>query len=83
MAKTSQTFEEASSSVTQISDLNVQIATAAEGQSAVAEEINKNLVRISDLANTTSEDAKSTSEANNTIAKRVIGLHANLNVFVV
>jgi methyl-accepting chemotaxis protein len=82
-AKTSQTFEEASNSVTQISDLNVQIATAAEEQSAVSEDINKNLVRISDLADTTAEGAQATSEANTTIAKRVIDLHTNLNVFVV
>ena len=82
-AKTSQTFEEASSSVTQISDLNVQIAAAAEEQSAVAEEINRNIVRISDLAEVTVQGAKSTSEANATIAKRVIDLHTNLNVFVV
>jgi methyl-accepting chemotaxis protein len=82
-AKTSQTFEEASDSVTQISDLNVQIATAAEEQSAVAEEINRNIVRISDLADITAQGAKSTSEANATIAKRVIDLHTNLNVFVV
>jgi methyl-accepting chemotaxis protein len=82
-AKTSQTFEEASSSVTQISDLNVQIAAAAEEQSAVAEEINRNIVRISDLAEVTAQGAQSTAEANTTIAKRVIDLHTNLNAFVV
>jgi methyl-accepting chemotaxis protein len=49
----------------------------------VAEEVNKNLLNISHLAEVTAEGAKNTSEANNTIAKRVIDLHANLNVFVV
>jgi methyl-accepting chemotaxis protein len=82
-AKTSKTFEEASTSVDLISDLNAQIATASEEQSAVAEEINRNLVNISHLAEVTAEGAKNTSEANNTIAKRVIDLHANLNVFLV
>ena len=82
-AKTSQAFEDASSSVSQISDLNVQIATAAEEQSSVAEEINKNLVKISELAKVTAEGAHSTSKANSTIAKRVIDLHTNLNVFLV
>jgi methyl-accepting chemotaxis protein len=82
-AKTSKTFEEASASVDLISDLNAQIATASEEQSAVAEEVNKNLLNISHLAEVTAEGAKNTSEANNTIAKRVIDLHANLNVFVV
>jgi methyl-accepting chemotaxis protein len=59
-AKTSQAFEDASSSVSQISDLNVQIATAAEEQSLVAAEINKNLVKISNLAKVTSQGAHST-----------------------
>jgi methyl-accepting chemotaxis protein len=81
--KTSQTFDDASNSVMQISDLNVQIAAAAEEQSAVAEEVNKNIVKISELASNTAQGAKSTSQANSTIAKRVIDLHANLNVFVV
>lgn len=81
--KTSQAFEDASSSVSQISDLNVQIATAAQEQSSVAEEINKNLVKISELAKVTAEGAHSTSKANSTIAKRVIDLHTNLNVFLV
>ncbi len=82
-AKTSQAFEDTSTSVLQISNLNVQIATAAEEQSSVAEEINKNLLKISDLAQITSQGAHSTSEANSTIAKRVIDLHTNLNVFLV
>ena len=82
-AKTSQTFDEASSSVTQISDLNVQMAAAAEEQSMVAEEINRNIIKISDLADVTAQGANATAEANTTIAKRVIDLHTNLNVFVV
>ncbi|MEP0356245.1 methyl-accepting chemotaxis protein [Paraglaciecola sp.] len=81
--KTSQTFEEASDSVSQISDLNLQIAAAAEEQSAVAEEVNKNIVKISDLADVTARGAKSASNANTTIAKHVTELHTNLNVFVV
>lgn len=82
-AKTSRTFEEASDSVSQISDLNVQIAAAAEEQSAVAEELNKNIVKISELADITAQGAKDTSEANAIIAKRVVDLHTNLNSFVV
>lgn len=81
--KTSNALDEAANSVGQISDLNAQIATAAEEQSAVAEEVNKNLVNISNLAEVTAEGARATSNANTTIAKRVIDLHTNLNVFLV
>lgn len=81
--ETSQTFEEASNAVGEITDMNIQIAAAAEEQSMVAEEISKNLVNISHLADVTTEGAEATAQANTTIAKRVIDLHANLNVFVV
>ncbi len=82
-AQTSKTFEEAAESVMTISDLNVQIATAAEQQSAVAEEINQNLVNISSLADVTAAGAQETSEANIAITQQVNDLHSNLSVFVV
>ncbi|MBI2379284.1 MAG: methyl-accepting chemotaxis protein [Gammaproteobacteria bacterium] len=46
-----------------ISDLNTQIASAAEEQSAVTETINQNVVNIRDLALETSEAAKKTMGA--------------------
>jgi len=82
-AQTSKTFEEAAESVITISDLNIQIATAAEQQSAVAEEINQNLVNISELADVTSAGAQETSEANIAITQQVNDLHSNLSVFTV
>jgi len=81
--QTNKTFEEAAESVLTISDFNIQIAAAAEQQSIVAEEINKNLVNISRMADITAQGANATAEANTTIAKRVIDLHTNLNAFVV
>jgi len=82
-SQTSKTFEEAAESVMAISDLNTQIAAAAEQQSSVAEEVNQNLLNISNMADVTSKGAKETSDANTVIAKRVIDLHTNLNAFVV
>lgn len=40
-----------------ISEMNIQIASAAEEQAAVAEEVNKNVNRISDIATKTSDGA--------------------------
>jgi methyl-accepting chemotaxis protein len=81
--ETSSTFDDASAAVAEIAGLNFQIATAAAEQSAVAEEVNKNLISISHLAEVTADGAKTTESANQNIAKGVIGLHSNLNRFVV
>ena len=62
-AQTSQALEEAAHSVITISDLNIQIATAAEQQASVVEEININLVNISESADVTASGAQKTSEA--------------------
>lgn len=80
---TSATLVIASQAVEDITGLNLQIASAVEEQSAVAEEINLNLTNIHQLAETTSDAAKETSDANQTIAKRVIDLNSNINRFVV
>jgi methyl-accepting chemotaxis protein len=78
---TAQTFEKASEAVGEISDLNAQIASAAEQQSHVAREINDNLIRIKEVAETTSEGAKETERVNQQIATSLIDLHTSLNVF--
>jgi methyl-accepting chemotaxis protein len=52
-----------------ISEMNVQIATAVEEQSAVAEEINKNIANISHIAEMTAEGARQTEQSSNDIRK--------------
>jgi methyl-accepting chemotaxis protein len=44
--------------VTRISDMNSQIASAAEEQGAVAEEINRNIVKISQVAEESASGAQ-------------------------
>lgn len=80
---TANTFDKASEAVNEISDLNAQIAAAAKEQSIVAHEINNNLIRIKDVAESTSEGAKQTEQANQKIATSLIDLHTSLNVFQV
>ena len=48
--------------VRNINDMNIQIATAAEEQSAVTEEINRNVTNIADIADETSAGAQQTSQ---------------------
>jgi methyl-accepting chemotaxis protein len=78
---TAATFEQASEAVNQITDLNHQIAAAAEEQASVAVEINQSLNSISDLAEVTTQGAKETHAANENIAMRLIDLHTKLNRF--
>jgi methyl-accepting chemotaxis protein len=49
--------------VASISDMNLQIASAAQEQSAVAREINANVVRISEVASESSRSADQTAAA--------------------
>ena len=64
-------------SVTVISDMNLQIASAAEEQSAVAEEINRNVAGIRDVTETLSaqaDESAQVSQALNSLANHQQGL---------
>jgi len=71
---TEQSFSNITSGVNHINDMSLQIATAAEEQSAVAEEMNRNIQIISEQAETASEQAKKTqasSEVVNDVAEQL------------
>ncbi len=55
--------------VATINDLNAQIASAAEEQSSVAEEINRNIVNISQVAEQTNQGAQQTASASEELAR--------------
>ncbi|WP_046004156.1 methyl-accepting chemotaxis protein [Pseudoalteromonas rubra] len=55
-------FSEITQSIQTISDLNTQIATAAEEQQHVAEDINRNVIEIKNAADSVSDVANNTSE---------------------
>ncbi|MOA22830.1 Methyl-accepting chemotaxis protein McpS [compost metagenome] len=63
--------------VTVITDMNLQIASAAEEQSAVAEEINRNVAAIRDVTESLSgqaEESAQVSQALNRLANHQQGL---------
>ncbi len=65
-------------SVSKINQMSSQIATAAEEQNAVAEDMNRNIVRISDMAIQNASGAQQTSHAGQDLAH----IASELQVFV-
>ena len=78
VAKAAQSLSVIADEVGTINDMNNQIATAAEEQSAVAEEINRNITTISMIADTTSADAQQTAR----ISDELVQLAGELNRLV-
>jgi len=70
-----------SSAVSTINDMNMQIATATEEQSAVTEEINNNIVNISQIAESSTEGAKQITDATNELNQLAFNLQALVSRF--
>ena len=64
-----------------IADMCTQIASAAEQQAAVADEINRNIVNISELSTQTSEASNHTMEASQDLARLAEGLNQQVSQF--
>ncbi|NTS78036.1 methyl-accepting chemotaxis protein [Catenovulum sp. SM1970] len=61
--ETAQSLEEILETITQINDMNLQVAASVEEQAKVADEINNNITVISEAAIETSQGANDTSSA--------------------
>jgi methyl-accepting chemotaxis protein len=71
------------SAIQQISDMNIHIASAAEEQSLVAEEINSNTVKIKDITNQVTNAANVANNESKTQVDRIRQQDAILNKFIV
>ncbi|WP_457933589.1 methyl-accepting chemotaxis protein [Pseudomonas sp. SA195] len=78
VTRTARSLDRIAEDVDTINGMNTQIATAAEEQSAVAEEINRNITTIRSIADTTLADATQTAE----ISDELVRLAAELNRLV-
>jgi len=76
-----ESFEVITRAISTISDLNVQIASAAEEQSAVSEEINRSVISISDISELTSDGTEQTLSSSNELARLAADLQVLVNHF--
>jgi methyl-accepting chemotaxis protein len=70
-------------SICQISDMNIQIAAAVEEQTAVTEEVSRNITVISSVANELADSATQAADASRTMANESEQLNALVDQFKV
>ena len=81
MHETEQALQEITSSVQAINDLNFQIASAAEEQSAVTEDMNRNIQKISTISEQSAQGAGQTRIASEELARLAEGLQERIGHF--
>jgi methyl-accepting chemotaxis protein len=79
--KAGQSLDIIAESVTSIRDMNTHIASAAEEQSAVAEEINRNIVSIAQVAEENAESTNQTTLTSQELARLANGLELQISQF--
>jgi hypothetical protein len=81
IANTEQAFSEIGTAVADVNDMNMQIATAAEEQSAVAEEMNANVSSISEHSYKTASNAQLVEEKVATLTEMSASLQLQLEQY--
>lgn len=80
-AKAGESLDSITSAVSEISNMNIQIASAAEEQNAVAEDINRNITNISSIANRTASHAQKNDAASNQLSDLATELQSLVGQF--
>lgn len=80
-AKAGESLDSITSAVSEISNLNIQIASAAEEQNAVVEDINCNITNISSFANRTASHAQKNDAASNQLSDLATELQSLVGQF--
>ncbi len=81
MTETEKALMEITQSVQTINDLNFQIASAAEEQSAVTEDMNRNVQKISTISEQSAQGAGQTRIASEELARLAEGLQERISHF--
>ncbi len=83
IAKGQQSLIQIEQAVQSIRDMNIQIATALEEQSAVTEEINRNVNNISQISSSSASAGAEISEASRHLSELASTLQAQVSEFVI
>ncbi|MDH5572948.1 MAG: methyl-accepting chemotaxis protein [Gammaproteobacteria bacterium] len=81
--KAAQSLDAIAHAVATINDMNTQIASAAEEQSSVSEEINRNVISISDISAQSAASAEQATESASAMAQLSAELQALVSQFKV
>ena len=80
--KTGDSLTQIITEVSELTNLNMQIATAIEEQAAVSEEINRNVVAISDMATTSEKNGQQSVELSNELLDKLEEQQALVTQFI-
>ncbi len=83
VSESSEILDSIYANISNISDMNTQVATAAKEQGYASEEINRNVVRINELAHVCHEQANQAAEASGELAKLGSDLQGTVQRFKV
>lgn len=83
VSESSEILDSIYANISSISDMNTQVATAAEEQGYASEEINRNVVRINELAHVCREQANQAADASGELAKLGSDLQGTVQKFKV